>query len=173
MAATIKVLASTDPNNPRRMIRFSAAEDWFPGFDASALAEAILSGIGDATTKGIELCNQTVHAKLADGVNAIKAFDPTTGELVPMTIRLTLRVERDPANVTEATRIAAKLDETEGRKALKEVKEEKARDREDKRVQANVAAIVAAQGGQQAAGVITAKDLLGLVLQQQPKRLSE
>ena len=138
MAGTIKSIVTTDPGNPRRMIRFSAADAWFEGVDASLLADAILSGIGDATGKGIELVNQTIHAKLipsGDGV-VVQAWDADTETHAPMGVRVTLRVERDPANVNEAARIAKMAAQQKANKAAKDEKDEQKQERFERRLAA-------------------------------------
>ena len=106
------------------MIRFSAAEGWFEGLDAAKLSEAILTGIGDATSKGIELVNQTIHAKLISTSEhgAPEAYDPVTGNKIPMVARIMLRVERDPMTVDEYARCERVAQE---QKTKKDARDEK------------------------------------------------
>src|SRR3990167_7256706 len=121
MAGTIKTIVSTDPDNPRHMLRVDGHE-WIT-LDMAALAALIASGVGDATGKGIELLNTAIHAKMIAGgkVAAPLGYDPITGEAIPMNVRLVIRVERDPANAGEAARIlhfaATQKEKADARKA--------------------------------------------------------
>lgn len=126
--AKLVTLASTDPQNPRRMIRFVGA-DWFTGFDGAALADAILSGIGDATPQGVELVNQTISAKLiasGDGA-AVQAWDPITETHVPMPVSITLRITRAPATQAEYARVRAAAEDRKNKSDAKKTADAKAR----------------------------------------------
>ena len=131
MAGKLVTLASTDPDSPRRMIRFDAAADWFEGLDAAKLATAIATGIGDATPNGIELVNQTISAKLiASGEGlSVMAYDAVTGEHVPMSVDVTLKVTRRACNAAEHARIERVATERKQKQTAKQAADAAASER--------------------------------------------